>query len=62
MASRRSVFLGSLIGAASAALAAAAVAAASPGPTAVTGYAWAQPGTAAVAVPDAQPPAWIPVG
>jgi hypothetical protein len=24
-------------------------------------YAWAQPGTAMVATPDAQPPAWIPI-
>jgi hypothetical protein len=25
-------------------------------------YAWAQPGTAPVSTPNAQPPAWIPIG
>jgi hypothetical protein len=27
-----------------------------------SGYAWAQPGTAHVSTPHAQPPSWIPIG
>ena len=53
----RRVLLAGLLGALTALVLAASTAATPPG----SDYAWAQPGTAPVSVPFAQPPAWIPI-